>query len=66
MKPRLIAIFLLIVFLPMAVLKAEVRLEEFDYSGERTSFWLQLAFVFDATSGRQSSWGSTPASGGAR
>ncbi|MCZ6828914.1 MAG: hypothetical protein O7F73_04900 [Gammaproteobacteria bacterium] len=41
-------------FSSYVVLKAEVRREEFDNSGYRNSFWLQLAFVFDATSARES------------
>ena len=32
-----------------AALKAEVRREEFDNSGSRNGFWLQLAFVFDGS-----------------
>ncbi|TDJ26037.1 MAG: hypothetical protein E2O54_05370 [Gammaproteobacteria bacterium] len=34
-------------FSPYASLKAEVRNEEFDNADDETSFWLQLAFVFD-------------------
>ena len=33
-------------FSPFAVLKAEVRHEEFNNNNGRNSFWLQLAFVF--------------------
>ena len=36
-----------------ATLKAEVRSEEFGSQERRSSFWLQLAFVFDATQSRR-------------
>ncbi len=38
-------------FSPSAVLKVEVRHEKFGNTGTRNSFWLQLAFVFNASSG---------------
>ena len=34
-------------FSPYAAIKAEVRNEEFDNADDETSFWLQVAFVFD-------------------
>ena len=40
-------------FSPYASLKAEVRSEEFGVADRRTSFWLQLSFVFDATNRRR-------------
>ncbi|MCZ6853793.1 MAG: hypothetical protein O7G86_07725, partial [Gammaproteobacteria bacterium] len=40
-------------FSPSAVLKAEIRHEEFGNTGSRNSFWLQLAFVFNASSGNR-------------
>ncbi len=40
-------------FSPFAVLKAEIRHEEFGNTGSRNSFWLQLAFVFNPGSGSQ-------------
>lgn len=36
-------------FSSYAAFKAEFRREEFDNSGARNAFWLQLTFVFDAT-----------------
>jgi hypothetical protein len=36
-------------FSPFAALKAEFRREEFADTGKLNSFWLQLAFVFDAS-----------------
>ncbi len=49
-----------------AVLRAEVRREEFDNASSRNGVWLQLAFVFDATSHRNSHFPRTQPIGNAR
>lgn len=50
-------------FSAYATLKAEVRSEEFGSEDRRSSVWLQLAFVFDATRSRRSI-ASNPTAGG--
>ena len=52
-------------FSQYAVIKVEGRYEEFDDSNPRTALWIQLAFVFDATSGSRSFIKVDPQTGGA-
>jgi hypothetical protein len=50
-------------FSAYATLKAEVRSEEFGSEDRRSSVWLQLAFVFDATRSRRSIASNSTAGG---